>query len=137
MSDIGTFARCPTCREYGWLNSHRCAPIWQAREVAARYQNDWVEVRGRDAEEAATKYCEETDQYGDYSIVRAGEATVEVRKAPDFEMEDDEIAAIPIQTFDVTAESVPQYSAYEKSAPAEAAKTSGVATAQKPSEGKI
>lgn len=110
MSD---YVKCPICREYGWLGSHRCPPMWEARMLTTWF-DDWSKVRGTDAQEAAAKFAEQRDQNGDYDIIRHGSAEVEVRKAPGFEMDDEEIAAIPVQVFDIEAESVPHYSAWER-----------------------
>lgn len=104
MSDWG---KCSTCGEYGWLASHKCAPIWEARLFETKWDEEWREVHGRDQEEAAAKFCEDYDRDGDYDIIRRGSAEVQVRKPG----EED------IVLVDVSAESVPEYSAWIRSPP--------------------
>jgi hypothetical protein len=99
MSDWG---KCKTCSSYGWLGSHKCDPVWEARIYGDG--DDWYEVHASDAEDAAARFAEEYDQGGDYDIIKRGSAEVEVRK------QGEEV----IQLIDVTAESVPQYSAWER-----------------------
>lgn len=101
MSD---FQRCSICGKYDWLAKHKCAPVWEARIHEAKWEEDWTEVHASDAEEAAETFCEQHDCDGEYNIVQSGSAEVEVRK----QGED------AVTLFDITAETIPQYSAYER-----------------------
>jgi hypothetical protein len=103
------FQRCPNCNKFGWFGEkfgreHQCAPIWEARLLETKWENDWIEVRAHDAEEAAREFCEQYDSDGDYSIIQRGSAEVEVRKPG----EDG------VTIFDVSAESVPTYYAHAR-----------------------
>jgi hypothetical protein len=106
MSD---FRKCTVCREWGWFDGkfggHICKPIWEARLLETKWENGWTEVYGRDAEEAASKFCECYDSDGEYSIIQSGEAEVEVRK-----LGEEEVTIV-----DISAESVPTYYAHTRS----------------------
>jgi len=113
MSD---YERCKTCGEYGWTGAsaarfggHICPPTWEARIHETKYENEWTEIHARDAEEAASKFCQQHDSNGDYDIIQSGEAEIEVRK-----WGEDKIALI-----DISAESVPTYYAHRRAAPVE------------------
>lgn len=102
------FKRCPRCREYAFLDSHRCAPAWECRFakggcVWADGTEEWENVHAYDAETAAEKFCERTDcNGGDYVVVQSGEAhpaLVEVRA----------VGADDIQRFSVFGETQPVY----------------------------
>lgn len=82
-----------------YILTHSCPPMWEARIFETKWENDWVEVRARDAEQAATKFAEQYDQGGDYDIIQRGGDEIEVRKSGD-----DKIVMV-----DVSAESVPHY----------------------------
>ena len=97
------FQRCPVCRKYDWTDTHRCAPVWEARLHETRGEEEWTEVHASDAEEAAEKFCEQYDRDGEYGIINSGSAEVEVRKPGDD----------AVTRFDVSAETIPQYSARE------------------------
>lgn len=67
MSD---YDKCPICKEYGWLDRHRCAPEWEVMELDDHAYNrrphddDLPQpetVRARTAEGAAEKYCAMND----------------------------------------------------------------------------
>jgi len=74
MSD---FKRCKKCGEYGWVNTHQCPPKWYVR-------HDWhddgdeTEIFATTPQEAAEKYAERSDAYGDYDIVNGSPAIVVV-----------------------------------------------------------
>lgn len=93
---MSNFDWCKTCGNLGWLDSHKCPPVWEV-EIDG---GSSFEVYAPDAEEAAAKGAEKVDCDGDYNIIRAGSATALVRR-PGGEAE----------TFDIEAESVPHYSA--------------------------
>jgi hypothetical protein len=100
------FRLCKTCGEHGWFDqafgNHVCPPIWEASMVG---DDDWHEVRAADAETAAEKFCQQYDSGGDYDIIRRGSAEVEVRKPGD---------GGEVTVWDVTAESVPEYRAWQR-----------------------
>lgn len=99
MSD---FKKCPTCQKHDFLSRHKCAPAWEARVFGDG--DEWNEVHGWDAEDAAAKFAEQYDEGGDYDIIRRGSAEIEVRKQGDE----------AITLVDISAESVPQYSAHAR-----------------------
>lgn len=101
MSD---YQMCRQCKEWGWTNSHRCPPAWEARLVGDG-DDEWRDVHAYDAEAAAAKFCDLYDSDFEYSIVQSGEAEVEVRRLGEEE----------ITLWDITAETVPQYNAYARS----------------------
>jgi hypothetical protein len=106
MSD---FRKCTVCREWGWfdgkLGNHICKPSWEARLLETKWENGWTDCRGRDAEEAASNFCQRYDSDGEYSIIQSGEAEVEVRK-----LGSDEVTVV-----EISAESVPTYYARARS----------------------
>lgn len=95
-----SFERCFKCKEYDFINSHRCKPTWQVQEKDY-HDEDYTIVYAYDEESAAEKYAEESDSKGDYTIISGSEATIRVRK--------DETSSWV--TFVVSGESVPQYHA--------------------------
>lgn len=104
------YHRCQNCGDYGWFGvrfgtQHRCSPIWEARLFGAG-DDEWYEIHADDAETAAEKFCNQYDSGGDYDIIRCGSAEVEVRKPGE--------GAITL--WDISAESVPEYHAYERKA---------------------
>jgi hypothetical protein len=98
------FNRCKVCGKYDWLDTHKCAPVWEARIHTTKWEEDWTEVHATDAEEAAENFCESYDRDGEYSIIRSGDAEVEVRRP----------GGDAVTIFDITAETVPHYSARER-----------------------
>lgn len=100
MSD---YVKCKICDKWGYKNSHKCPPVWEVRMYERRWEEDWVEVYATDAEDAATTFAEQSDRGGDYDIIRRGSAEVEVRKQGETE----------VTQWDIQAESVPEYTAWE------------------------
>lgn len=96
-SSGGTYGNCKECgalcvhREH-----HRCAPIWKVRRDGDG-PDEARKIHGRDAEDAASEYCERFDGDLDYSIIRNGGATLLVER-------DGETVTIHIE-----AESRPRY----------------------------
>lgn len=101
---MSNYVKCRTCGHWGFADKHACPPIWEARIFETKWQNDWTEVYATDAEDAAERFAEEYDQGGDYTIIRDGNAEIEVRRQGSDE------AAI----FDISAESVPEYTAHAR-----------------------
>jgi hypothetical protein len=96
-------SRCETCKEWVFFDSHRCPPKYQVRQVWPNGDvDDWRDFYARDPEEAAEKWAERYDSYGDYTIVNGSSAIVDV-------MDEEET----VTKFEVTGESVPSYRAYE------------------------
>ena len=104
MSD---YERCPNCKEWGWVGSHKCAPIWELvlidedefeKEIPTDEELESVYgielTHATDATEAAEKYCAEN--YGNwdypesmYLLVRDAatgwqKISVEVEAVPQF-----------------------------------------------------
>lgn len=96
--------RCLVCKEWDWFPGHQCAPIWEVRMHETKWEEDWSQIHALSASSAAEKFCDERDSGGDYDIIREGNAEIEVRKPGDAE----------VTIFDISAESVPQYTAYER-----------------------
>jgi hypothetical protein len=99
MSD---HVKCKICGEWGWINSHKCAPVWEARMYDPKWDQEWSEVYAYDEGAAAEKFAEEYDHNGEYDIVRRGSAEIEVRRPGE-----DAITLV-----DISAESVPEYYGY-------------------------
>lgn len=106
-----SFDKCPRCKVWGWFNvdkpssgfsNHACPPAWEVRDKGED-DDAWRTVYAAEADSAAEKYCDQTDCENDYNMLRAGKGTVEVRRP----------GADEIVTFEIEAESVPQYSARE------------------------
>lgn len=95
------YRRCPVCDTFAWMDRHVCPSVWMCRLEGN--DNDWSTIYALDPEDAAERFAEQYDSGGEYTIVREGEARVEVQ------LQDRET----IKLFEVTAESVPQYSARE------------------------
>lgn len=98
MSDYG---KCQRCGNYGFKDRHACPPPFQVRHESAD-EEDWRTFYALDAEQAATKWAENYDGYGDYTIAGGTEETVEV-KSPDG----------TVKKYKVAAEQVTEYSAWE------------------------
>lgn len=97
---------CPRCHRFRFrAGDCNCARFeagipWNG-EVE---EGGWTSLYATDAEDAAEKYAERHDSdSAEYTIVRNGEAEVWVRD------EDNNVTK-----WDITAESVPTYSAHEK-----------------------
>lgn len=82
-----------------------CLPAWIVRAADDDSAFDPKPIHASDAGEAAEKWAERDDSYGDYSIVGGNEIEVLVRPY-------DEPDAKPLR-FRVTGESVPTYTADE------------------------
>jgi hypothetical protein len=93
------YDRCKKCGGWGWIDSHTCPPIWEARVHETKWEEHWHEVYARDAEDAAEKFAERSDCEGDYTIIQTGCAEIEVRKLGETET----------VIVDISAETVPQY----------------------------
>lgn len=99
-----SFERCARCRTFVWDNICRCVRFrcgvpWKDQLDP----DDTHEIFALDAESAAEKFAELRDSEGDYTIIRHGSGEVWVLDESD------------VQTkWDIEAESVPTYHAYEK-----------------------
>lgn len=93
---------CQVCGEYGWKKTHTCPPVFEYR--IPEYQDDWIQIRAFDSQEAAEKACENED-YGsaDYAIVRQG-------YLDEIQIRDQEGT---VKKFSIEAEGVPTYYARE------------------------
>lgn len=113
-TDMSDFQRCPSCREYGWLNEtssllrHVCKPAFECRPEWYGDEDDWSRVHAADSEEAAEKYAERYDcEGGDYPIVGGrmrADVIIQVRKPGDDEFE----------RWAIEAEAVPTYRAIKQ-----------------------
>jgi hypothetical protein len=89
---------CSVCGEVYWFGPHQCKPLFLC---TYQDEDDWTKIYARDAEEAAEKYCENEDQYGD--AYGPDERNVLVRKP---EQEEDEGSL-----YEVSVDFSPTYSA--------------------------
>lgn len=96
---INDFGKCTRCGEYGFLNAHRCSPVWLVSDENSDEEwNEWKLLHARDAEQAAERFCERSDaNQGDYPSHR----TVYVKQDEDS----------PAIAYDVSCELVPSYRA--------------------------
>jgi hypothetical protein len=101
---------CKTCGNFKMFDSHLCPPAFKCLPEGETYEET---IYARDAETAAEKYAEQFDSEYDYSILRGTAMRMQVT-SPDGE----------VSYFEVTGESVPEYSASGIEAP------SGVETTQ-------
>jgi hypothetical protein len=86
MKDIGTWARCPICQEYGFTGQHTCKPEWEACDAEEEEwetvrgrdaeEEEWETVRGRDAVDAAETYCARRDPFAEYGRVEASRSVL-------------------------------------------------------------
>lgn len=53
----GSYEKCGTCGEYGFTDTHRCAPAWESR-FEWNDDDDWRVVYAYDEEMAAQKLSE-------------------------------------------------------------------------------
>lgn len=96
--------QCTKCQGWIFFDSHKCPPAFEVRQVYPSGDvDDWRTFYALDAEQAAEKWAERYDSYGDYTIVQGSPATVDVQ--------DSEGKAT---RFIVHGESVPSYSAHEE-----------------------
>jgi hypothetical protein len=79
-----SYDKCPTCKKYGWLDTHKCAPVW---EVRIKGDEEWSEQHGDDPEDAAADFAERLDHNSnEYEIVSRGGDEFEVRKPGETEI---------------------------------------------------
>lgn len=99
-----SYERCDRCKRFCWDGEckcvrFRCGIPWKDQIDRHSLHVVWC----TDAEAAAEKYAELYDSDGDYTIIKNGMGEVWVLDEHD------------VQTkWEIEAESVPQYSAYEK-----------------------
>lgn len=53
----GSFEKCETCGEYGFVDTHKCPPAWEAR-FEWQDDDDWKVVYAYDEEMAAQRLSE-------------------------------------------------------------------------------
>lgn len=96
---------CPRCHRWHFRRCDcqlfQCGQPWRGGVE----EHSWRDVYATDAEQAAERYCEESDCDGDYTIIRNGSAEVWVRNVVN-----------EVTKFNVEAESVPTYTAHEAKA---------------------
>lgn len=100
-----SFEMCLICGEFKYTNYHKCHPAWLVWQLDGETENDAITVYGIDAQDAAEKWADKQDSYGDYWIVQGGNPIVCVRSAS----ADD----APIEYLAVEGEAVPQYHAQQ------------------------
>lgn len=123
------YVRCRVCDQYYFDDEwHKCPPtflVW-CHDYDGDIHNA-VKIRAHDHEQAAEKWAEQDDSYGDYTIIGGSDATVFVARASQYdevmeqlaqegEIDDDDPSVPPgveVKKFLVSGESVPQYTARE------------------------
>lgn len=100
-------AFCKVCGHFMMFpDSHRCPPMWEcwSEDYGETRERSAQKVRASDAEEAAEKYAEQSDEGGDYTIIKGSPVDVCVVPlgAP---------AGTKPSRFHVEGESVPEYTA--------------------------
>lgn len=100
--------QCPRCKHWR-LYDCRCEGFQVAKPCQGKVaENQWQDWYALNAEDAAEEFAERSDSDGDYTIIRAGEAEIWVRDAEN-----------KVTIFDITAETVPSYTARERTAVSE------------------
>ncbi len=99
-----TFDACKRCGRYVWNGDCRCVRF----EAAIPWRDsvndcDWSEIYATEAEYAAEVYAERSDCEGDYTMIRNSEGEVWIRDSDGV-----------VTKWHITAESVPQYSASQR-----------------------
>jgi hypothetical protein len=104
---VSDFTRCRVCGHYDYASRHHCPPRFEAR-VVDWGDDEWREVFARDMEAAAVRFCANYDPDFEYSIIKAGCATLEVRGDRNAKGQ-----FTPARRFSIAAETVPEYRARE------------------------
>lgn len=78
---MSNFQQCSTCKEWDWLKSHQCLPIWEVRCPEWFGDDDIHDVYARRAEDAVTKWAEEHDD--EHLLSDGGATTIEVHVRKD------------------------------------------------------
>ena len=95
--------RCPTCKGWIFFAKHTCPPSFEVRNLDDKDdESAFNVVYARDEEEAAEKWADDYDSYGDYTIVGGSSVKVEVRHRNG-----------ESKFYEVSGESVPRYTASE------------------------
>ena len=96
---MSEFKECPNCGEYGFTDTHKCKPKWEA--ICIGWNDDDPDKSfGYDSEEAAEKYMERNFYNWEYSE----EEEIWIRKNEECEWE----------KFIVTVETRPHFTARKK-----------------------
>jgi hypothetical protein len=66
-----SYGRCRECREFDWLDKHRCPPSWTVREESDTEEDAQV-IRARSAESAAEQWAERYDEDSAEGIICGG-----------------------------------------------------------------
>lgn len=99
-----SYEPCRFCGVWSRPEEHRCPPQWLV--WCPDYGQNELDARtvyARDSEQAATKWAEQSDRDGDYSIVGGSSVTAHVRRS--------DVAGAPVEVCTVMGDSVPQYHA--------------------------
>ena len=91
------FDKCKNCGEIGFLDSHKCKPVWDAILQDYNDTDEPMKTFGYEAESAALKFAE--DNFSNFDYPEEMEVWV---KKPD---------EIDWQKFYITVESVPSFTA--------------------------
>ena len=95
-----SFQKCKKCGEYGWSESHRCAPQWNAICPDCDDADAPEKAFGSDAKEAALYFAEQNFSRLDYPE----NCEIWVKKEDETEW----------QKFDITVEAIPSFYATQK-----------------------
>lgn len=101
MADYNKYDKCPVCNQWGFMDIHKCPPLWCTYVkwgTETPEDDEWSQHRGKYEEDVAKLAGEEYDS-GEYSLLRGGSVEVLVRN----------LETNVITQYTVTAEAVPQY----------------------------
>jgi hypothetical protein len=98
---MNDFNKCKICHDYHWTNK-QCEPIFNVN-IPEIYDDEWIEIRASNHQEAATKACAKSDCRGDFDIVHNGGTDLVLVKD----------SAGEIKKFKIEARAIPDYSANE------------------------
>jgi hypothetical protein len=70
-----SYEKCSVCKEYGFTDTHKCAPIFYFKHED--WGDDWQEIRGYSFDDAAENFAKRYNENGDYRMM-SGDNTVDV-----------------------------------------------------------
>jgi len=63
-----SYERCEICGRYDFVEKHKCYPLFYVNFPDCN-GDDWDEIRGFDASDAAEEYGKEYNEGGDYTLM--------------------------------------------------------------------
>lgn len=62
-----SYGRCEICKEYAFINSHKCPPIFLFKHEY--WGDEWEEIRAYNHDDAAEKFAKIYNEDGDYTLM--------------------------------------------------------------------